>query len=68
MTQVSATINVTRDNASIEVEIVGRFVYFTSANPNERGQSLIGWWINENPIKLTPEEVERAEQALYDAL
>lgn len=77
MTTVTATITVERevpngedfDYIKTEVELEGRFEYYGSYNPHERGMHLADFdVVSPAGFQLTKEEDERAAQALYDNL
>lgn len=64
-----AEIKVDREGDIISVCVVGKFSKYTNSG-NGHSMGLSDWWI-ESPnstFSLTPEEEERAVQALYDKL
>lgn len=66
---VSTQIQVQRGDDMIEVTVDGVFENYGSANPHERGWSLSCWDVSDPPhFELTKEEIERAQQKLYDAM
>lgn len=65
---IGATITVTRDDDDIEVELEGKFYAPVSFGKSSCADPDLEDWeiVSPEGIKLTRDECDRAEQALFD--